>query len=517
MDARQPNIVWMIADHYALAQFRRYASVFGLTTPASDRIATAGVRFDAAYSICPLCTPARGSMVTGQYPHRHGMTNNDGTHGSLREFGDAVEVFNRPLQRAGYRTGYFGKWHCGDRRLPRDFGFEGWSLPSYGYPYTAPEYRAYLDERGLPDPEVDIEWSSDRCETSLGRIQLMKEPNAFHRIETAGVLVSPLETHESHFVTHLANRWIEKRAAAGDRFCARVDVWGPHHPYWVAKPFAGMVPPGALSEYPTFSHDLADRPRHQQDFRTAYHAMAKTRTWAQWQPPLARCLEHVSLVEHALATVLDTLDRVGVSDNTLVILTADHGDLLSTNGGLVDKAWFMVEETMRIPMAMRWPGTFPEGRTSSALVSNMDVVPTVLAAAGCPLAADLDGRDLLPLARADEGVSWPDDLVCESHGHYGKLVIQRMLRHGIHKYVAHLDDTDELYDLSSDPVESTNRIDDPLLAQVLVEMRTRLLANMGRSRDQAPEVVRLVQRIQAQLPRRSDSVPVSARVGKSSH
>src|SRR4051812_22850314 len=125
MESR-PNIVWLIADHFALAQFQHYAGTHRLRRPAWERLTSEGTRFDAAYSVCPLCTPARASMVTGLYPHNHGMINNEGKFGSRKEFAAETDLFNAPLRRAGYRTGYFGKWHVGDERLPREFGFEGW-------------------------------------------------------------------------------------------------------------------------------------------------------------------------------------------------------------------------------------------------------------------------------------------------------------------------------------------------------------------------------------------------------
>src|SRR5690606_34475464 len=142
-------------------------------------------------------------------------------------------------------------------------------------------------------------------------------------------------------------------------------------------------------------------------------------------------------------TVIDTLDRLGLSENTLVIYTADHGDAIGSHGGVFDKGSLMVEETMRVPLAIRWPGVIEEGSVSEALVTNMDLVPTVLDAAGASIPEGLDGESLVNLVRDPFDTPWREDLMCEHHGHGVKL-FQRHLRWQEYKYVAHQNDIEEL-------------------------------------------------------------------------
>ncbi|NIA15084.1 MAG: sulfatase-like hydrolase/transferase [Nitrospiraceae bacterium] len=488
--AKRPNIVWLLTDHQI---FSHHITRPGPrpVIPTFERLATEGVAFSQAYAVCPLCTPARASMLTGVYPHRHEMVANNGELGSRLDFEPDQRLFSHYLREAGYRVGYFGKWHTGDRRGIQDYGFEGWSVLGYGYPYCTDKYREYLEELSLPVPSVRLEWTMREADFSFKSVDLTQRSGIGHLMGSCGVLTSPIETHEAFFVTHLANKWLEQVARHSDPFCLRVDVWGPHHPYYVAEPFAGSVDAAAIPEYPNYAVDLEARPAHHREFLQGFDDDRLPGSWDEWRPILARCYEHATLVDAALGRVLDTLDRLDLADDTLVIYTTDHGDIIGSNGGGWDKGWLMVEETMRIPLALRWPGRIPPGGVSDALVTNMDLVPTVLDAAGAHTPEPTDGRSLLGLAKMPERTPWPDDLMCEHHGHYGRHCFQRMLRWGPYKYVAHLGDRHELYDLERDPFELRNCIDEPGMTSVSNEMRVRLRCWMDTFDDDAPQATQL--------------------------
>ncbi len=150
---------------------------------------------------------------------------------------------------------------------------------------------------------------------------------------------------------------------------------------------------------------------------------------------------------------------------------------------------------MRIPLAMRWPHHIASGIRSHALLSNLDLVATIRDAVGAP-ADGGDGTSLLPLSHAPDTPAWRDDLLLESHGHYGQCVFQRMLRWRNWKYVAHLDDRDELYNLDADPYELHNRSHDPAVQDVRRVLQLRLLAQMDRFDDNAPDAQRLRTQLQ---------------------
>ncbi len=151
---------------------------------------------------------------------------------------------------------------------------------------------------------------------------------------------------------------------------------------------------------------------------------------------------------------------------------------------------------MRIPLAVRWPRRAAAGSSTAALVSNLDIVASIRDLVGASTNSG-DGTSLLPLLQAPDAVAWREDLMLESHGHYRQWVFQRMLRWRNWKYVASLDDRDELYDLQADPYELQNRVDDPTLEELRREMRARLLRQMERPDDSAPDARRLRARFMA--------------------
>jgi len=493
--SRRPNIVWLLTDHHVFAHHWRQNGPRP-ALPTYERLMREGVHFSNALAVCPLCTPARASMLTGVYPHRHGMLMNNGDCGSRLDFEPDARLFSHYLAKAGYRVGYFGKWHCGEERKADHFGFDGFSMLGYGHAYWTDEYATYLDEKGLPQAEAYVEWHFADASRAGKRVLLKDEPDWFRLMEASGRLTTPVETHEAFFVADLACRWLERIARSGEPFCLRVDTWGPHQPYFVAPPFAGSIDPRQIPEYPTFRATLSGRPEFHRAFRDARHARATIHSWEEWQPVVARCYEHATQVDAAIGQVLATLERLGLAEDTIVFYTADHGDAIASNGGVFDKDSLMVEETMRIPLAVRWPGIVPAGAVSDRLVTHMDIVPTILEAAGADMPSPLDGESMVRLIQHPHSASWREDLMCQHHGH-GAPHFQRLLRRGPYKYVAHLDDMDELYNLERDPYEQHNLIDEPTLRHVLTDMRERLCRQMVAYDDNAPDAEKLRQQISA--------------------
>ncbi|CAG7600799.1 Ulvan-active sulfatase [Paenibacillus solanacearum] len=486
------NIVWLVQDHVTWKHYKDTAGPKP-TLATYDRIAAEGTAFNRAYTVTPLCSPARASMATGVYAHKHGITRNDEKSVS-KQFLPGIRPFSEYLQGNGYRTGYFGKWHAG-MPGPMKLGFEGFTLPGYGNPYGSPEYAEYLKRFDLPDPIVDVEWALGEKLKDFNLTQLTRfaggDPSGFKGASTA-LAKSPAETMESYFVSQLACDWLEQRAEDKEPFVMRVDVWGPHQPYIVAEPFKDTIDPQQIPEYPNFGNTFEDRPRYHQKDRNRWRTTTGYTEWEQWQPIVARAYETFSQTDAALGKVLDTLERTGLLDNTIVIYTADHGDILASNGGLFDKDSMLTEETMCIPLAVRWPNGAVKGAKLDALVSNMDIVPTVLELAGVDVPSHMDGKSFAPLLR-DSDAPWREDLMAMHFGHINHDDIQRVLYYGSYKYTAHLDDSDELYDLSADPFERTNRIDDPGMSAVVSEMKGRLYQQMTACGDVTGDSLKLIE------------------------
>ncbi len=494
----RPNIVWIMTDHLLYAHHQRLTGYPKL--PAYDRLAQEGIHFENAFSCTPLCGPVRASMVTGTYPHRHGMLMNDGQCGVLADFAPDQKLMNRPLLDSGYKTAFFGKWHAGMERTAQDYGFEGFSMSGYGHPYYADRYLAYLKEFDLPEPTVTLDWSftePDMVGETISLVDDFEKPYGapYRHMQCSGRLNAPVETHESYFLTHIASEWVRENADASEPFFMRLDPWGPHHPHFVAEPFINTIDPAIFTQYPSFDNDLAHRPQKHRDLLAQRIEQGRSDNWGDWQPVFARANEHAIQVDTAICLFLDTLEALNLLDNTLIIYTTDHGGALGSNGGLVDKGWVLSDETVRIPMAMRWPEKIQPATSTKHFVSNLDLVPTVLAAAGADFPTPLDGTDLAPLFSSPNTTDWREDIMLEHHGHYGQKHFQRQIRHGHFKYSAHLGDRHELYDLSTDLFELDNLIDDHTFSTVRDDLRHRLVRQMKEHDDHSDEALALIEEL----------------------
>ncbi len=474
MEQSRPNIVFIITDHQAYYGHDR-AGEYDYKWQNFERFAGEGIRFERAYSVCPLCSPARSSMMTGFYPSSHGIIMNTEVplFDNQADLDTGQLLYSHYLSQAGYRNGYVGKWHCGRQRLPIDYGIEGWSLPDYGKIYMSDAYRAYAAERGFGDARATIEYNLNYPEWQ-GQEIILHDPSPWKFMNGSGILAGPPEAHEEQFVAHLACEKLREFAADDQPFSLVVSLWGPHQPYYPSADYADLVDPSEIPEYPSFRDDLSGRPlRHQFHKEISHRSSQAWSDWSTWQEILARCYAQGHQTDAAIGNVLDTLDELCLAENTIVIWLADHGDAVASHGGLWDKSSTFIEEVARVPMAIRWPAGIEPGQRTDRLVSNMDATATMLDAAGIDAPDTMHSRSLLPLCRTADDADWSDELICEHVGH-GHLFPQRMILQDRYKYVFSLHDMNELYDLQEDPFELKNLVHDRQYADIIADMKGRL-------------------------------------------
>lgn len=199
--------------------------------------------------------------------------------------------------------------------------------------------------------------------------------------------------------------------------------------------------------------------------------------------------------------ILDELDRLGLTENTLVVWTTDHGDPMAAHGGHFGKEAFLSEEVLSVPLTIRWPGHIAPGQRSQDLVSVVDLPVTLLDAADTSFKGPVDGRSLLDLALEERSgadtKAWRQAVVCETHGHHREPVVGRALITQRYKYVAYKfhkipdylaplnppKETSELYDLKQDPYQLRNLVDDPEYKDDVADLRRRLEAWRERTDD----------------------------------
>ncbi len=446
----KPNILIIYSDQH------RYDCIGAnghpqVQTPNMDRLAREGANFSHAFTPIPMCVPARCSMLTGQWPSQHGVIFNfDGE--TFKRLDPNLPTAPGTLQQAGYHCIHVGRWHVDPQRKPLDFGFHDY-VPDWRYgkwrrmqeiPSSSPENPekgerfAYTDEHAKPE-ESGLAWN-------------------------AGQTIN----------------WIERMQDEPDPFFIRWHCMEPHLVCKPPEPYASMYDPKSLKPWPGFGDQFENKPYIQKQMLKNWDIEGWT--WDDWAPVAAKYLGVISLLDHEIGRVLDTLDRLGIAENTLVIYTSDHGDMCGSHG-MVDKHYNMYDDIVRVPMIMRWPGKIPAGTQVEDFVSNaIDIPTTICAAAGAEVPDSFQGENLLIPATQKGSIKREDIFASYSGNQFGSYSV-RMLRDRRYKYVWNATAQDELYELDSDPGELKNRIDDPELRDELVRLRARLAAWMEATDD----------------------------------
>ncbi|MBT3376591.1 MAG: sulfatase-like hydrolase/transferase [Lentisphaerae bacterium] len=464
MPEDRPNILLVFTDQHRLSAVGAYGET-PCCTPNLDRLAAEGVRFATAYTTCPVCSPARGTVMTGLYPHRHGITSNVHNLGcSVHELPDRPDLLSRRLRTAGYRCGYSGKWHLGENRtqvfgapssptLPRDVGFDGQNFPGHGGGgFKYPEYQQYLAHHGW-EHAVD----------------------GWDRVWPCGILRGPEESTVPYFLTENSLRLMDRYRAGPSPFFIWHNFWGPHGPYFVPREYYDMYRDVDIPPWPNYAWDsTVNLP-----LQVKRHPDADAFSWDDWAEAVRYYYAFTTLIDRQIGRLLEGLDQRGLAENTIVIFTADHGETLGSHGGLTDKGWHHFEEIQRVPFIVRTPRTGPyagldPGTVMSQWVSLVDLYPTLCELAGCADdAPPVHGRSIVPLLRG-EAIEWADEAVTEFHGVNSLATNMISIRVGDLKYGWNCANRDELYDLGRDPHEMTNVIEHSDYADALSRLRERL-------------------------------------------
>lgn len=417
----RPNIVILLADQWR-ACATGYAGDPNVKTPNLDRLAVCSVNFDHAISPCPVCTPARASLLTGQRPLTHGLFLNDAP---LRP--DAVTLA-KVLAAAGYDTGYIGKWHVGgggrSAYIPPDRrqGFAYWKALECTHNYTASPYYADGVER-LMWPGYD----------------------AFAQTRDA--------TH------YLADHW-----QAGHKPFLLMLSWGPpHNPYQTApKEFAALYDPAKIQLRPNVPAEREKEARKQ----------------------LAGYYGHISALDKCVGDVWQTLKDNHLERDTILIFTADHGDMLWSQGQeRKQRPW---DESIRVPMLWHYPAKLGDtGRALAAPICSEDVMPTLLDLCGVKAPSGVEGLDYAAHLTGGAASPCPDDtalITCVSpFGEYTRDKggrEYRGLRTPRYTYVRALQGPWLLYDDVNDPYQQQNLVGRPEAAEVQAKLDQQLSARL---------------------------------------
>lgn len=415
---KKPNILLVFSDQQRSTAMG-CAGVEAVSTPAMDALARQGSRFTNAVSNTPVCSPARASLFTGLHVLTHGLVNNDI---AIRT---DVRSLAHCLNDAGYRCGYIGKWHldCADRGVfvppgPRRLGFDDY-------------------------------WAACNCNHAYFAAHYYlnndPEPRWF-------------DGYEPDTQTDLAIRYLEERGRGAQPFFLALS-WGPPHcPYRVVpQRFLDLYPPESIRLLPNAP------PHANREIIAGYYA-------------------HVTALDECLGRLLRALDAAGLADDTIVVFTSDHGDMLfSQDKGWKTKPW---RESVGIPLLLRWPGHIPVGRVSGEPISLVDLMPSLLALADLPVPAEVEGEDLSAHIRGAKSttqdsvfINYP---VCPTAFHHRawRGVVTRT-----HTYARFAESPWVLYDDAADPFQLANLAASPAHAALRDELEVELQRWLRRCRD----------------------------------
>lgn len=420
-----------------------------IQTPNLDRLAADGVLFENCYVPSPVCAPSRASLMTGQYPQVHGL------HANGVDIPSDAELFTHRLAEDGYDCGLVGKFHLGacdhgrtEPRIADGFRVFRWAHD----PYEGSSENAYH------------QWLRHRFPHHYERAMRIGGQEVFDRM--------PAEAHYSHWVGSEAVDYLRSARDKSKPFCFVVNFFDPHHGFGAPDEYRARYDADTLP--PPITSDLATKPEVYTEASIASYAGTapgfRDYTAEEIQDIKAHYYAMVSLIDDEVGAILDALDAEGLTDNTLVVFTSDHGEMLGDHQLLL-KGPMMFEGATRVPLIMRWPGNLPAGERREQLVSWVDLAPTLLGAAEARGLARCQGQDIFELAKTGQQDGLRDWVLCQyrdSCWPSDPPVHTTMLRQGRWKLVVHHGApvtsrarTGELYDLARDPRERINLWDSP--------------------------------------------------------
>ncbi len=429
------NVLFILTDDHRYDAMGFLKGQKFLETPHMDSLARDGVHFKNAFVTTSLCSPSRACILTGRYAHQHRIVDNNtaippGTH-----------FFPQDLQKAGYSTGFFGKWHMGGVSDDPQPGFNRW-VSFRGQGSYLPERNGlnidgrHVPQKGYITDELTgyaLDWLGSRPKHQPWFLYLS------HKAVHADFI--PAERHKGKYANA---EFVPPPTMAASGEMAR------HRPLWVQNQ--------------RNSWHGVDYPYHSDLSIAGYYK---------------RYAETLCAVDDSVGRMLDGLRSRGELDSTLVVYMGDNGFAFGEHG-LIDKRT-AYEESMRVPLLARCPELFQGGRTVQQMVANVDIAPTCLAAAGVQPPADIPGRNFIPLTQG-KSAGWRDSLLYEYYweNNFPQTPTMHAIRGDRYKFIRYYGvwDSNELYDLAEDPLETNNLIYDPKYKTIAAAMKTKLFDTM---------------------------------------
>ena len=404
---KKPNILFLMPDQFRGMDIAAMGNP-DVQTPNIDRLAGEGVLLRNTIANCPVCCPARGTLLTGQFANQHGVDVNDA------RLPDEAVSLPELLKPHGYRTGFVGKWHLeGGMRLPgfvppgpRRQGFDFWAANICSHDYWNMHY--FRDD---PTPIA-------------------------------------MDDYSAKFFTDEAINFLNQGRGEAEQddspFCLYLQWGPPHNPYVAPPEYMNLYDPDLITVRDNWRENT---PRAGRDDIAGYYAA-------------------ITFIDNEIGRLLAVLEETGQADNTIILLSSDHGDMLGSHGTVLKrKPW---EESIHVPGIVRYPGAIPAGGRSDLLFSHVDIVPTLLGLAGVPVPAHMTGRDLSANLRGVAGSEEPESVYIQSYTETesAEFPAWRGVRTKTHTFARHEQQAWVFYDNRADPYQMVNLAGKPDLSEL---------------------------------------------------
>lgn len=429
-----PNIVFILIDDLRYDTFGFMKHPF-VKTPHIDALAKDGLQFTNAFVTASLCSPSRASFLTGRYMHNHKVVDN------ADRMPQGTLTFPQLLQQSEYETAFIGKWHMGGSSDAPRAGFDHWvSFPGQSS-YAAGKHTLNINGRKVP------------------RRKYMTDELTDYAVEWLDERKS-----EEPFLLYLSHKGVHGLYDPAERHRDR---------YKDAK----VVQPVTMANTPK---NYADKPMWVKDQRNSWHGVEFPyygRSGQSLTEMYRHYCEMILSIDDSVGRVMDVLRKRDVAQNTLVLFTSDGGHFWGEHG-LIDKRC-AYEESIHIPLLAHCPALIKPGTKCDAVVANIDVAPTLLELAGLSIPESIDGQSLAGMLKAPSATdSWRKSLLYEYYWEpqFPQTPTMFCLREKRFKLIQYhgIWDTDELYDLASDPHETRNLIREPAHQKRVAQMRQTL-------------------------------------------
>ena len=446
----QPNILFLMTDQM---QGQTLRPDHPCITPNLDKLAARGIRCDRAYTPNAVCSPARASLMTGLLPHNHGVLmvthTTDDDQSSLRT---EYPHWAQHLQAAGYRTGYFGKWHV---ERTNDLEHFGWQVNGAAGTAYYNEKRKALGGERHPAGNYSLRWDHDA-------------PSGYHSSILYGVTDVPVEKRMLGITTEMGLDFLGEATLQDDPWCCFVSVIEPHDPFIAGAEAFAQYAVEDIPLCPNVHDALEGRPGLYRKTARVWNSMSAR----QKQEAAACYYGMITEIDRQFGRLIDKVEAAGQLDDTIVVFTNDHGELLGSHG-MYCKNISGYEEVYNIPLVVAGSGIAP-GAVSRARIGLHDLGPTLLELTNC---AQIDHPDSRSHAAVFQHPQENDTHFQTGFGEYfgGRIYLtQRVMYHNNWKLLFNGFDIDELYNLEDDPHEMNNLAENPACDDQLRHMFTLL-------------------------------------------